>query len=119
MSDSPFKLAVTRLVLLESPYAGDVSRNVKYAKLCMRDCLLRGEAPFASHLLYPQVLDDSNVEERGLGIEAGLAWGARAEATVVYTDLGVSPGMLLGVERAALAGRPVEHRRFLGWPSDP
>ena len=115
MSDSPFKLAVTKLVLLESPYAGDVSRNVKYAKLCMRDCLLRGEAPFASHLLYPQVLDDSNVEERGLGIEAGLAWGARAEATVVYIDRGTSPGMALGVEAALAAGRPVEYRMLPGW----
>ena len=40
------------LVLLESPYAGYVERNLAYARACMRDCLLRGEAPFASHLLY-------------------------------------------------------------------
>lgn len=40
------------LVLLESPYAGYVERNLAYARACARDCLLRGEAPFASHLLY-------------------------------------------------------------------
>ncbi len=44
-------------VILESPYGGtpeEVERNVKYARACLRDCLLRGEAPFASHLLYTQ-----------------------------------------------------------------
>ena len=34
-----------RLVVLESPYAGDVARNVRYARACLRDSLLRGEAP--------------------------------------------------------------------------
>lgn len=54
------------LVLLESPYAGNVELNVTYARACMRDCLKRGEAPFASHLLYtqPGVLDDLVPNER-------------------------------------------------------
>ena len=33
-----------RLVILESPYAGDIERNVAYARACLRDSLLRGEA---------------------------------------------------------------------------
>ena len=33
-------------IILESPYAGKVDRNKMYARLCMRDCLMRGEAPF-------------------------------------------------------------------------
>jgi hypothetical protein len=37
---------------------GDLRRNIRYAQLCVLDCLQRGEAPFASHLLYTQVLDD-------------------------------------------------------------
>jgi hypothetical protein len=78
----------------------------------MHDCLKRHEAPFASHLLYtqPGVLRDEVPQERTRGIEAGLAWGLKAEATVVYTDLGISPGMKLGIERAKAAGRPVEER---------
>lgn len=61
-----------------------------YAREALRDSLLRGEAPIASHLLYTQkgVLDDRIREERGLGIAAGLAWGV-AEMTVVYADLGI------------------------------
>ena len=103
---------MTRLVILESPYAGDVERHVAYARACMADCLRRGEAPFASHLLYtqPGVLDDGKPDERALGIAAGLAWGDRADATVVYTDHGLSSGMREGISRARAAGRAVEYR---------
>lgn len=101
-----------RRVILESPYAGHVDRNVAYARRALRDALQRGEAPIASHLLYtqPGVLDDANAAERAIGIEAGLAWCAVADATVVYADLGVSAGMRLGIARAEAAGRPVENR---------
>ena len=106
-----------RLVIVESPFAGDVKRNLRYARACMRDCLTRDEAPFASHLLYtqPGVLDDDVPHERLYGIDAGLAWGAKADATVVYKDLGISPGMQYGVVAAVKAGRPVEYRSLPLW----
>jgi hypothetical protein len=108
-----------RRVILESPYAGDVAANLRYARACVRDCLLRGEAPLASHLLYTQagILDDRIPAERALGIEAGLVWGDEAAATVVYQDRGISRGMELGIERAHQAGRPVEYRSLPGWDS--
>lgn len=101
-----------RRVILESPFAGEVDRNVDFARRCIRDCLKRGEAPIASHLLYtqPGVLDDTVPEERALGIAAGLAWVRAADATVVYVDLGISGGMKLGIEAAVAGGRPVEYR---------
>lgn len=104
-------------VYLESPYAGDVARNVAYARRCMRDCLQLGEAPFASHLLYTQdgILDDRVLPERDLGMEAGFTWGVHAAKTVVYTDLGVTPGMLRGITRAEREGREVERRTLYDW----
>lgn len=106
-----------RRVILESPYAGDVNKNIAYARAAMRDSLLRGEAPIASHLLYtqPDVLDDNDEKERQLGIEAGLEWGDVCEATVVYIDLGFSKGMTYGIKRAEAAGRPIERRSLKGW----
>ena len=104
-----------RRVIVESPYkSGDVRMNEAYARRAMADCLRRGEAPFASHLLYtqPGVLRDEVDEERSLGIEAGLVWGAGADATVVYEDLGISGGMRMGIDRAKAEGRPVEMRRL-------
>ena len=101
-----------RLVIVESPYAGDIEKNLAYARECLHECLRRGEAPFASHLLYTQagVLDDDIPAQRKLGIEAGLAWGEKAEATIVYIDYGISLGMKLGIEEAERAGRAVEYR---------
>lgn len=101
-----------RLVILESPYAGDVEKNIAYARRAVRDSLLRGEAPIASHLLYTQegILDDDIPHDRALGIEAGLAWRRVSEATVVYADLGVSKGMKYGLELAKKYGRKIEFR---------
>lgn len=103
-----------RLVILESPYAGDVEANVAYARLCVRDALLRGEAPIASHLLYtqPGILRDDDPEERQWGIDAGLAWRRFAEASVVYVDRGISSGMRHGIAAAEMDGVPVEYRRL-------
>lgn len=104
-----------KLVILESPYAGDVLKNLEYARACMRDSLKRGEAPMASHALYTQegVLDDTRPSERAIGISAGLSWGKAASATVVYTDRGISTGMQEGIERAHREGRKVEYRTLV------
>lgn len=77
---------------------------------------MRGEAPIASHLLYTQdgVLNDDIPEERAHGVDAGLAWRTVAEASVVYTDLGISKGMEYGIAAAKAAGVPVEFRTLRG-----
>ena len=99
-------------VILESPLAGDVPNNERYARACMRDCLARDEAPFAAHLLYPQVLNDLVQEQRQLGMRAAQAWYAVAERCVVYLDLGCSNGMAEGILKAEIEGLPVEYRRL-------
>lgn len=133
-----------RLVIIESPYApsfpkperpchcnplvdgdacrlcawyAELERNLAYARAAMRDCLLRGEAPYASHLLYTQagVLDDTVPEQRKLGMEAGFAYRDAVEASVVYTDRGTSKGMQQGIDDAHAKGRPVEYRTLPQW----
>lgn len=106
-----------RKVIVESPYAVDVELNVRYARAAMHDCLKRGEAPYASHLLYTQegVLDDLIPAERELGIQAGFAWRDASDATVVYVDLGISKGMEYGIKHARETGHPVEMRKIEGW----
>ena len=101
-----------KLVIIESPYSGDVEKNTKYACECMFDSLKRGEAPLASHLLYTQVLDDKDIDQRHWGMEAGFAWGAVAEIVVVYTDLGISRGMELGIEKAKAQNKTIEYRKL-------
>lgn len=109
-----------KLTIIESPYAGDVERNVVYARAAMRDSLERGEVPFASHLLYtqPGVLNDLVPAERTLGIEAGFEVARRADLTAVYMDLGISRGMQMGIDQAATAGRRIEYRLIPGWRAE-
>ena len=108
-----------KLVYLESPYAGDVERNIKYARLCMKDSIDRGEYPFASHLLYTQenILDDNDPVERTLGIVAGFAFAKLCSKTVIYADLGISNGMMLGIEDAIKNKRNIEVRYLKNFKS--
>jgi hypothetical protein len=105
-------------VIIETPYANTVTdvvrQHIRYLRACLRDSLLRNEAPFASHAMYtqPGVLSDDVEADRGLGITAGLKWRGCAEKTVVYTDLGISPGMQGGIDLAEHLGQPVEYRQL-------
>lgn len=103
------------LVVVESPYAGDVEGNVAYAKEAIKDCLRRGEAPIASHLLFtqPGILDDLIPEERSLGISSGLAWYRVCDKVVFYTDRGFSSGMSGALELCEKLGLHFEYREIL------
>ena len=108
-----------RRVVLESPYAAPtqegIEANIRFARACVRDCLQKGDAPIVSHLLFtqPGVLRDSVPEERSLGMRAGFAWTAVAEAVVVYVDHGISAGMKAGIAQAKKHHIPVEYRSLL------
>lgn len=84
-------------VVLESPFAYSTilerRENELYAQRALADSLARDEAPFASHLLYPQVLDDLYPSQREQGIAGQLAWLDLARAVVVYVDRGITAGM--------------------------
>ena len=109
-----------KIVVVESPYAADseegIKKNVKYGRACMRDCFLKGEIPFASHLLFAQlgVLNDKDEKERELGLMSAfkMADKLNAEIVAIYEDLGISGGMKLGIEKAKRAGRKIEFRKL-------
>ncbi len=96
-----------KLVIIESPYKGNVDLNKRYLRACIRDCINRAESPYASHRMLTDALDDNDPVERSLGIEAGLAWrnacvldGSRLVVAsrvlpIFYLDLGWSSGMYL------------------------
>jgi len=97
-------------VIIESPYAGDLVSNVSYARRCLWDSLLRQESPFASHLLYTQVLNDKIPEQREMGMSLALSWYDAADLCAVYTDLGISDGMKKGMGYAKSIGLTIEKR---------
>ena len=71
MPEREERMIEMQLVMIESPFAGEVDTNIKFARACMRDSLFRGESPFAMHLLSTQdgILNDeirnSKSERRG------------------------------------------------------
>lgn len=101
-----------KLVVVESPLRGDYEANIAYARKCLGDCLKKGEAPFASHLLYPGTLDGTVPDQRMLGMTAGWAIAEKMNYTVVYLDRGVTQGMILGMQRSRTDDRPVVFRMF-------
>ncbi len=105
-------------VIVESPFAGECRRNVLYARRCMAHSLHLGEAPFLSHLLYTQCLDDNSAEQRGLGITAGYVWGMHAELVAFYLDLGSSDGMDAAKKRYQSLGIQTVDRLIGDWTYD-
>lgn len=103
-----------RRVIVESPYSGRVVENVAYARAAVRDSVLRGEAPIASHLLFtqPGILDDDAPAERTLGIAAGLSWACVCDFAAFYVDLGWSRGMLEARDLYERFMVPFEERRL-------
>ena len=101
-------------VIIESPYAGNIEQNIKYARACLKDSLNRNEAPLASHLLYTQdgVLDDSIESKRMNGINAGLAWLGVADLHVFYIDYGMSKGMEYARSFSMGSGVQLEFRKI-------
>ena len=95
-------------VFICSPYAGDVSANTEKARRYLRFAIDRGTIPFAPHLLYPQVLDDSDPEERALGVFFGLVWLGRCHELWVFGRV-CSPGMAEEISCATRRGLPIHY----------
>lgn len=103
-----------RLVIVETPFdATSVEEHTNYLHLCLRDCLMRGEAPMAASVYrQPTIVNDSDPWERRLAIHAGTEWAATAEATIIYTDFGITKEMRESIAAADGLGRTVEYRKL-------
>lgn len=67
------------LVYICSPYSGDISKNQAKARRYSKFASDRGVIPVAPHLLFPQFLDDSNPDDRSLGLFFGIVLLTKCE----------------------------------------
>ncbi len=65
-------MSENKLVYICSPYAGDIGKNVEFAKAACQFSMRQNCTPVAVHLLYPQLLDDTDPIQRQTGIRMGL-----------------------------------------------
>ncbi len=87
-----------RKVYVASKYAGDVDANVAASITYCRRVIDAGYMPVASHLRYPQILNDSDPSERDLGLLFGLALLRMCDEVWVFGT--VSPGVAKEIEEA-------------------
>ena len=87
------------IVYICSPYAGDIEKNVKAARVYSRFAVDRGFIPIAPHLLFPQFMDDTNPQERELGLFFGNALMSKCSEVWVFGSV-ISPGMQTEIKRA-------------------
>lgn len=106
----PVGVGMKKRVFICSPYSGERERNNAYLSACISDSLDRGEAPFAPHFIYPQFLNDDDPCQRAKGIACGMAWLEASYILAVYSDLGISAGMLAEIDACTTRGIIVEHR---------
>lgn len=113
----------SRIVVIESPYSGNIAKNVMYAQRAMLDARKRGEIALVPHLLWTQhyqcpdvfVSDyDDKYKVEGCGREESLeqikTLRRLANKVVFYLDYGMSPGMNDAVKDCKENGYACEER---------
>lgn len=95
-------------IYVASPYAGDVKKNIDFAKRACRYVMEQGHAFFAPHLLYPQILDDTDPVERETGLRLGLRMLEVCDELWVCGDR-ISASMEAEIELAKQRGIPIRY----------
>lgn len=96
------------IVYICSRYAGDIEGNISAARDYCRYAVEKGYIPVASHLLYPQFLDDNDPEQRKLGLFFGNILMDRCDEVWIFgTEF--SSGMQAEYRRAKRRGYRIRH----------
>lgn len=114
-----------QVVVLESPFSGDIPRNVAYAQRIMMHARERKEIVIIPHLLWTQhhmckehFVSDFDVKfeckngGRDVSLEQIKELRRRADLVVFYTDHGWSNGMTHGLEHCKAEGINFEERQI-------
>ena len=103
-----YELKNRRKVYVISPYAGDIRKNTVAAIRFCRYVINFGAMPVASHLLYPQILDDRSKDEREMGLMFGMALLALCDEAWVFGSA-MSSGMEAEITEAKRLDIPVRY----------
>lgn len=71
-------------VYIVSKYAGNIEQNTAAAVTYARYAIEKKRIPVVSHLLYPQILDDGDPQQRELGLLFGQALLAMCDEVWVF-----------------------------------
>ncbi|WKY46029.1 DUF4406 domain-containing protein [Eubacteriaceae bacterium ES2] len=86
------KAAYRPLVYICSPYAGNTTKNAMNARKYSRFAFEHNTIPLATHLLFPQFMDDENPTEREAALHFNYVLLGKCEELWVFGDI-ISNGM--------------------------
>lgn len=99
-------------VVIETPFAGDIERNMRFAMWCLRAAWQVDRVHgFATHLVCPWFLDDMDPDERQTGIDWEWAWQPGVPHWF-FTDLAFSTGMRSARKICSTMGIPIRDTRL-------
>lgn len=96
-----------KVIYIASPYAGDVKNNIEFAKHACQYVITTGNAFFCPHLLYSQILNDNNEEDRKLGLDMGKRLLLKCDELWAFGNR-ISQGMFEEIEFARQNDIPVK-----------
>lgn len=96
------------IVYICSPFAGDIKTNVRKARRYSRFAVKQGFLPITPHLLFPQFLDDTNADEREVGLFMGKVLLAKCVEIWVFGDV-ISKGMRQEIQKARWKGMQIRY----------
>ncbi|TCT14597.1 hypothetical protein EDC18_10578 [Natranaerovirga pectinivora] len=106
--EEEIKLEKKKVVFICSPYAGDIELNTERAKRYGRFAITKNTVPFIPHLLYPQLLDENDMDERNLGISMGIRMLSLCHELWVFGER-VSSGMAVEIAKAKALKIPIKN----------
>lgn len=102
------KQAFRPLVYICSPYAGDVKANTAQARTYCRFAVEQGTIPIASHLLFPQFMDDDNKAQRDLALFMATVLLTKCHEVWVFGKK-ISSGMAMEIYKAECRQMPIRY----------
>lgn len=106
--EEEMKLEKRKVVFICSPFAGDIELNTDRARRYGRFAITKNTVPFIPHLLYPQILDERDTEERSLGISMGIRMLSLCQELWVFGDR-ISHGMAVEIKKAKALKIPIRY----------
>ena len=95
-----------KLIYVCSPFSREDNKNIADARRYCKYVLDHGAVPFAPHLYFPQLLDESNEEELKTGIGARLVILAECDELWAFGDR-LTEDMRLELELADKLSMPM------------
>ena len=113
---SPGSDVSMKTVIVVSPFHETVERSRRYhttfAKLLCHRAAKAGVTPFASHLFYPQFLNEDDPADRELGLACEHGWIDKCDELWIWNAWGISPGMQAAIDYVLDHDLPVEMKLY-------